>query len=496
MFLLRRTQLYGLLLLGCAWSSHSQTALAMFTSHQSAVASRASFSPSPATDAIIYNLGRTATPATGRCAGGKPCPLVTVNRTLTERLGDRISVLDFGADGGCRGDTEPGCKVDSTAAFTNALMYAGGEDSSPETWQTVYVPPGYYRIDGTITVGGQWLIIQKGARLLRKRFATDNAAPILRVVGTHGRVTGGGVLMTENVSPRGVLNIGPENLTAYDNIGMNTIEGVSIVGSSLPECTNRSSGPVVCTGVHMDSSEPFVGGSCYQNNVRDLEISGVDAGVYAGKYVNANQLSGIQMGSIGRYGYLFVNNTENSVFGGFMTGGGLPNIPRKVIAGRGSGYNWFVSVQAEPGGLTSYFDFDNRSEANAVIGHDNCPHGGSSQDPAFLYQEGRSFHMGNFNQSGSGASLGAEHCTSIEGKAASCLMQIEGSAFIKNLTTVGLRCATGSTDICAVEDEIAELRGTVASQEAQIAEQGARIDNLERALAILLQDKDDEADRH
>ena len=91
-------------------------------------------------------------------------------------------------------------------------MYAGGEDSSPESWQTIYVPPGYYRIDGTITVGGQWLVIQKGARLLRKRFATDNAAPILRVAGTHGRVTGGGVLITENVSPRGVLNIGPENM--------------------------------------------------------------------------------------------------------------------------------------------------------------------------------------------------------------------------------------------------------------------------------------------
>ena len=28
--------------------------------------------------------------------------------------------------------------------------------------------------------------------------------------------------------------------------------------------------------------------------------------------VNANQLSGINMGSLGRFGYLFVNNTENS----------------------------------------------------------------------------------------------------------------------------------------------------------------------------------------
>lgn len=67
-------------------------------------------------------------------------------------MSERISVLDFGADRGCHGATEAGCKVDSTAAFQNAIDYAGGEDSTPPAWQTIYVPPGYYRIDGTITV--------------------------------------------------------------------------------------------------------------------------------------------------------------------------------------------------------------------------------------------------------------------------------------------------------------------------------------------------------
>ena len=292
------------LLLGCCGSG--RTALAFFAVPPSTVRSAPSFSP--ATDAILYNLGRTATPSTGRC-GDKACPLVTVNRTLTDRLTERISVLDFGANGDCRGDTEAGCKVDSTAAFNNALEYAGGENSSPEIWQTIYVPPGYYRIDGTITIFAQWLVIQKGARLLRKRFATDNAAPILRVAGTRGRITGGGMLLTENVSPRGVLNIGPPNLTSYENIGQNTVEGLLIAGCGLPECTNVSTGPIICTGVHMDSSEPFVGGSCYQNNVRDVAISGVDVGVYAGKYVNANQLSGIQMGDLGRYGTTWHTHT-------------------------------------------------------------------------------------------------------------------------------------------------------------------------------------------
>jgi len=49
---------------------------------------------SPETDKIIWNLGKTATPATGGCPKlGEPCPLVTVNRTLTDRLAERITVL-------------------------------------------------------------------------------------------------------------------------------------------------------------------------------------------------------------------------------------------------------------------------------------------------------------------------------------------------------------------------------------------------------------------
>ena len=183
----------------------------------------------------------------------------------------------------------------------------------------------------------------------------------------------------------------------------------------------------------------------------------------------------------------------HAVFGGFTTGGGLANIPRTVIAGRGSGYNWFVSVQAEPGGMTSYFDFDNHSEANAVIGHDNTPHGAASQDPSFLYQEGRSFHMGNFNQSSEdGEALSAEHCRGKAGNAVPCLMQIEGTAYVRNLTTVGLRCAAAksgsaaATDLCAVGGEVGELREVVASQGARLAEQEARIAKLERALEALM----------
>lgn len=135
-----------------------------------------------------------------------------------------------------------------------------------------------------------------------------------------------------------------------------------------------------------------------------------------------------------RYGYLLVNNTENSVFGGFQTGGGNASTDHTVIAGRGSGYNWFVSVQAEPGPGSRYFDFDNASEANAVIGHDNTFSGAASQDPRFLYQEGRTFHMGNFNSSAPGGAAGFDYART---------MQVQGSAWIQNLTHGGAATRLG-----------------------------------------------------
>jgi hypothetical protein len=296
------------------------------------------------------------------------------------------------------------------------------------------------------------------------------------------------LLLTAGVlGRRGVINLGPPKLTEYENIGENIIEGITISGAGIPACTNRSTGPVLCTGLHMDSSEPFVGGSCYQNVVRDIKITAVDAGVYMGKYVNANHLSGVMLSSIGRFGYLLVNNTENSVFGGFSAGDVNGHIHHTVITGKGSGYNWFVSVQAEPGAGSSYFSFDNRSEANAVIGHDNTAHGAASADPSFLYQEGRSFHMGNFRQSAGGDAMGAEHCVAEPaGNAVPCLMQIEGTAYIKNLTAFGLRCASKGgpkVDVCG---DVELLREKAATQERQLKEQEGRIARLEQALASLL----------
>lgn len=101
--------------------------------------------------------------------------------------------------------------------------------------------------------------------------------------------------------------------------------------------------------------------------------------------------------------------------------------------------------------------------------------------------------MGNFNSSSKeGARMGAEHCIDpIRGNEVPCLMQIEGSAYIRNVTAVGMRCApakAGSQNVNVCE-EVGALRRMVSAQEAQLQAQEARIAKLEQALQMLLADK-------
>ena len=85
--------------------------------------------------------------------------------------------------------------------------------------------------------------------------------------------------------------------------------------------------------------------------------------------------------------------------------------------------------------------------------------------------------------------MGAEHCIAEPaGNEVPCLMQIEGTAYIKNLTTFGLRCATAEKgspklDLCS---EVSGLRKQVAEQKRELQEQKERIARLEKALESLL----------
>ena len=87
------------------------------------------------------------------------------------------------------------------------------------------------RIDGTIHVSASELVLSAGA-VLRRVNLTTNTDPIVRL-GYQGRLSGWGTLTTMNPSPRGVVNIGPHNLTLYENVEYAQVSGVHIQGAGL-----------------------------------------------------------------------------------------------------------------------------------------------------------------------------------------------------------------------------------------------------------------------
>ena len=326
--------------------------------------------------------------------------------------------------------------ADSTAGLNAALLACAGGMLAP--------PAGTYRVDGTVTVGSAaddparnrtlqlpptHFHLAMGVEL--RRFANWSAAtaPVVRVSGYRCRLTGeGGTVVSENAAPLGVVHVGPGNRSVRASIQFAYVGGIHISGryaaeplapgsSATPPAMNFSdidanppwnastSGYNQCggwpgqvasfgaggsIGLCMDSSQPDSAGAAYQNTVRDVVIMAVDVGIYMGKWVNANQISNVQYISIGTTSLWLEENSENTIEGGF-TGGTFPGSPfpfpetfKEIIRGTASLYNWFSGVQGEPG-RGRYFSFDNASEMNTVLGHDNFAHGPVSLDPAFVY---------------------------------------------------------------------------------------------------------------
>ena len=142
-----------------------------------------------------------------------------------------------------------------------------------------------------------------------------------------------------------------------------------------------------------------------------------------------------------------MRNTENTITGGFVGDGRCGNVT--TIKCEETGYNHFSGIQAEPGPGSRYFDVDEHSLWNTILGHDNCDNPSISRDPGFVFMSSGQLHLGNFNTSvglvpkyttnpsnssaGASCSLhrGIETPTcSIKGTRA---LTVEGTAFIRTL---------------------------------------------------------------
>lgn len=99
------------------------------------------------------------------------------------------------------------CAHDDTPAFIQALT--SGDD--------VFVPPGGYRIDGTVELNGETMVLAGGARLLRVNISSCTD-PVVRLTGWSSNMRGSGHILTTNAAPRGVVNIGPHDFKGPHNV--------------------------------------------------------------------------------------------------------------------------------------------------------------------------------------------------------------------------------------------------------------------------------------
>jgi polygalacturonase len=199
-----------------------------------------------------------------------------VNRTLADILAQHVSVLDFGAKGDCFGATEALCPHDATAAFNAALGLVSG--GPLENKQTVHVPLGSYRIDGTLLVGCS-LVLEFGATLHRIRVnATDqNTGPVVSLYNGGASLRGGGMVQTDLPSPDGVVNVGPSAGSAADySVCFTLIEGIRIYGGGISQ-PRKPDGSLLPPQLQRLNSigVKMHGVDTYQNLIRGLVVSDV-----------------------------------------------------------------------------------------------------------------------------------------------------------------------------------------------------------------------------
>jgi hypothetical protein len=182
--------------------------------------------------------------------------------------------------------------------------------------------------------------------------------------------------------------VGPVTLTRGDNIEYSLVEGITITGPGVSYKADGSDADVAVRGsvaLNMDSSQvrPGGAGSTYQNTAQNLLVQNADVGIFMGGDVNGNQVTNVNMYQIGQFAYRLVNNTENSIAGGFVGDGRCGNMT--VIKMERTGFNHVSGVQAEPGPGSNYFDLDEHCLWNTILGHDNCDNPSISRDAGFAF---------------------------------------------------------------------------------------------------------------
>lgn len=249
-------------------------------------------------------------------------------------------------------DREFGARGDGRADDTAAIQAA------VSSGMVAVVPRGVYLIDGTIFLtAGTQLHLMKGAQLVRP--AEGSEAPLISLVGNDARLTGAGEVSSGAPSPSGVVRVGALEADRPVDINWTHIDGITISGNG----DERS------LALDFFSTEPVVGGSNYQCNVRNLKITTAGTGVRLSKWCNAHTFTNLFFYRIGRVVWEFESCMECTVFGGFV------HFSHNVtcVDLRGCQFVQFYGFQAEPGGERAvYYRIAEDNLRCAVLGYGNC----------------------------------------------------------------------------------------------------------------------------
>jgi hypothetical protein len=257
--------------------------------------------------------------------------------------------------------------VDATTAIQGLL----------DTVTHTIVPPGDYRIDGTVTVNsGKTLEIMPGANLKRLA-AASSTAPIVNVTGIDARLMGRGTIQTEKTSPTGIVLIGPPVQTVTTTVDQWRLGPLKMIGRAAP--TSADIGLNVWSS-QAASGDGGSGAGANYNGLADpgMWISNVGEGLRLGSLCNAHTFGAINFSQIATICYRLKGGAggvqECSFFGGFThTAYSGSNIT--IIKGERAMFNQFYGIQAEPLAVagTVPWNLDANSTYNKIFGYFNIP---------------------------------------------------------------------------------------------------------------------------
>jgi hypothetical protein len=281
-----------------------------------------------------------------------------VERTLQDRLDDRVSVRAFGATGD--GST------DDTASLQRAIdqTYLNAGDLTETSRIIMHIEPGVYRITGTIFLPPY--VTLKGAGKDKTVIRSTSADPIFYT--TNSTVADGDDRTDDSAS---------SSLNQARNIlieGMTLERTVSGKGMVLQSCKNshfkdiRLAGvweigdSVVTTDIGIEIIQEQSAVPCEHNKFENIELSGWAYGIYSIWDINYNSIKDSKFNTLG-YGVLFGDLTglagrQNGPSDGVLQNSVFEDIERQAI--------WIVKGKRNLSTQNSFIDVGNDGAADSA----------------------------------------------------------------------------------------------------------------------------------